>query len=131
MPQAAGLCAEFLGQGAAVWQGGLVLVQQRMVVVPGAGRLLYSDEAFREIGGGFGGFASNLGDVTGGLAGFADGVEVVVVFGIESAEGGGQRGLCDVGEASSAEVEIGGGREDWAEFVEVSADIVLVSSDEM
>ena len=82
------LCVEFYGEGAAVGQEGLGLVEQEQAVVPVACGFLDAVEALCKAGGDFGGLAADLGDVPGGFAGFADGVEVVVVFRVEAAQGG-------------------------------------------
>ena len=80
------------------------------MIVPSTDRLLEVDKTLGEACGGFRDIAADLGDVTGGLAGFADGVKTFVVAGVEAQEGWGEQGSGGAGEAAAAEIKLGGGR---------------------
>ena len=96
------------------------------MIVPGTDRLLEVDKTLGEACGGFRDIAADLGDVTGGLAGFADGVKTFVVAGVEAQEGWGEQGSGGAGEAAAAEIKLSGGREDGFELVEDAEDVACV-----
>ena len=88
-------------------------------------------ESGGEGGGSLGGFGSGFGYVAGGLAGFADVVELVVVFGIEGAGVLCEPSAGDVDEFVATEVEIERWLEGYFHGVERSTNLLLIFFDRL
>jgi hypothetical protein len=106
-------------------EAGVGLVEEEKVIVPFAERFLRGLVTFGEFGDGFGGVGAGFCEVACGFRGFAEGVKILIVVGVETAGVFGEPALGDVDELCAAEIEIEGGAEDGFEIVEPELDFLL------
>jgi hypothetical protein len=124
--EALGILLDLLDGFAVGRQAGVGLVEKEKVIVPFAEGFLGGLEACGEAGGAFGDVDAGFGQVACSFGGFAEGVEVLVVLGVEAADVFGEPGLGDGDEFCAAEVEVDDGSKEGFEVVEAEFDLLLL-----
>ena len=117
---------KLFGGWTVLWKAFLGFVEKQEAVVPCAEGILSTLEAGGQACNSLRIVGAGLGDVAGGFSGFPYGVELVILLGVEMADGRGKPFAREANEFGAAEIEI----EDWfqngLEFVEFLVKLLLV-----